>query len=650
MAPALLLWCLAAAPLAEVWPYQARRLPGGAIEYAYDLTPIKQQGGNPDANAAWGEPKVREFLKGLPRETKVELKGGTSLFLAGGRGLEPVPLFSSLGSINEGPLRVDDPLERPPRSQLRAPLHPEEPKLLLSAEAVLWRARRLIEGAQAAMVLDNERLHAVLWSKLADRALARMKTVNGDAKEGAAVLAGRLFAVGTCLDSSRVPASARTNSEVNEAVEAELALARSDVDLAVPVGWTRELACSRVRARMLGRPFPHSRAGAAAALTLLGLLLADPKLQSTWETLRSRRDALELGPAKEGLLDYRERTSGKVDEALENMAAFIDALGETLPPVPPPFESSSTSFGRFLSELEGAAKVSAPQELLSAAQDDRLAFPSTEMGAVMSRFESAIARLVAEDAKGPQLDAAWRDRRAAGFAALSGTHHDHAVSGTELPESVDERSELKVRLMLPPSIEVEPAGAAYAGAADALERLAAATAKLNLGSLLALQPEGGRGAEPIATEAKRMASMLRGLARLSSGDPGGGVDKDVAEARRFLGGWRSDGSFTRDVREVRALPINQGSQRAHVALVGVARRELVVGFVGTPKSEPGTAGAFEVAPAEQRYLIPALVTRSALAPAAAAPIDRAALRALCESAKRQPNEIEAAFIDAMKAR
>ena len=131
-------------------------------------------------------------------------------------------------------------------------------------------------------------------------------------------------------------------------------------------------------------------------MTLLGLLQADPKLNSSWEALRARRDALEVAPAKEGLLDYRARTAGKVDDALENMAAFIDALGETLPPVPAPFEASSTSFGRFLSELEGPARVSAFEELLAAAQDDRLVFPPGEGSPVLPRLEAAIARLQAQ--------------------------------------------------------------------------------------------------------------------------------------------------------------------------------------------------------------------------------------------------------------
>ena len=108
--------------------------------------------------------------------------------------------------------------------------------------------------------------------------------------------------------------------------------------------------------------------------------------------------------------------------------------------------------------------------------------------------------------------------------------------------------------------------------------------------------------------------------------------------------------MSRDVREARAFPVNLGTKRAHSAIVGVARRELLVGFAGVPVTEQPLGGPFEVAPAEQRYLVPVLVTRGALAKSTAAPLDRPALKSLCELAKRQPNEIEAAFIDVMKAR
>ena len=79
MSLCLLLVALAAAPsnapIAEVWPYQARRLPTGEVEYTYDLTAVKKHGSTPDAAAAHGEEKVKEFLKALPRTTYRQVHG-----------------------------------------------------------------------------------------------------------------------------------------------------------------------------------------------------------------------------------------------------------------------------------------------------------------------------------------------------------------------------------------------------------------------------------------------------------------------------------------------------------------------------------------------------------------------------------------------
>ncbi len=657
MGPWLLLSVLAAtaagAPIAEVWPYQVRRLPTGELEYSFDLTAVKKHGSTPDALATHGEQKVADFLKALPRETKVVLKQGSLLTLGAGRGAEQVPLVTSLSAISPARLLSNDPLARTPEALVRPALHPEEPKVLLSAEATLWRARRLFEGAEAAIALDSERIHAALWARLAERALARMKTVNGDAKEGAATLAGRLFASGACLDSARLPPAARANPEVAAAAEAELVAARSDPDTVVApgvFGWNRELSCARVRTRILARPFPQSRAGVAAALTLLGLLSAEPRLEAAWVGLRARRDGLSVGPLQEPLLDYRERSGGKVDEALENMAAFIDALGERLPPVPPPFEGASTPFSSFLTELERAGRIAAVDELLAAAQDSRLSFPSKGASPVFPRFESALAGLVAEEVKGLQLDAAWRERRAAGFAALTGGHREIADDGRDLAEPQDEKSDLRIRLWVPPTVDVEPATRAYAEAAAALDQLAAALPKLGLAGLQALLPEGGRSAEALGTEAPRLASALRGLWKLSTDLPWVTGDKDLAEARRFLSGWRTDPAFAKDVREARALAVNQGTFRLHTAIVGVARRELVVGFQGAISSTLSVPGPFDVIAAEQRYLVPVLITRAGLGKSAALALDRPALKALCETAGRRPNEIEAAFVDAMKTR
>ncbi len=265
---------------------------------------------------------------------------------------------------------------------------------------------------------------------------------------------------------------------------------------------------------------------------------------------------------------------------------------------------------------------------------------------VFSRSEAALAGLVTDEGKTLQIDAAWRERRAAAFAALAGGHREAGDDGRDLSDASDERADLKVRLLVPPTLEVEPAARAYTDAGDALQKLADAIATLKLGALTAVQGEGGRSGEPIAGEAKKLAAVLRGMASLSADAQG----PDVEAAKKFAKGWKADPAFGKDVREARALAVNQGAKRQHSAIVGAARRELLVGFQGAISTTVGTPGPFDVAPAEQRYLVPVLITRSVLAKATTAPIDRLNLKAICETAKRQPNEIEAGLIEAMKDR
>ena len=61
----------------------------GAISTTDDVTfggGVKAAGGTSDAINAHGEAKVKDFLKGLPKETKVVLKQGSAVTLGAGRG------------------------------------------------------------------------------------------------------------------------------------------------------------------------------------------------------------------------------------------------------------------------------------------------------------------------------------------------------------------------------------------------------------------------------------------------------------------------------------------------------------------------------------------------------------------------------------
>ena len=180
----LLLVLLAAAPMANVWPYQAKHLPDGRVEYAYDLTVVKASPPATEAIASNGEKAAKAFLAQLPKEVRVTVKPGAPVTVGGGRGLEPTPLVSAFAQVSDAPYASSDPLGRTPRARLHAPLAPEEPKVMLPAEAVLWRVRRFEDGALAALLLDDDALGAGLWPKVVERSLAKRRTLDADGAEG----------------------------------------------------------------------------------------------------------------------------------------------------------------------------------------------------------------------------------------------------------------------------------------------------------------------------------------------------------------------------------------------------------------------------------------------------------------------------------
>lgn len=238
------LWVmLAAAPMAEAWPYAARPLPGGGVEYRFDLTPVKRSGGSADALDAWGEAKVKAFLAALPREVRVKV-GRAPLELASAQGEEDRPLAPSFAASSDGAMASSDPLGRAAAARLRPALHPEEPKVLVSPEAVAWLVRSLEEAVVAAVALDSERLQRRLWAQVQKEAVRRAGLAQSDAREGALLLAGRVAAAEACLQPGRLAEATRGAPEVAQAARVELeALARNPAvrPHATPWTWRREL-------------------------------------------------------------------------------------------------------------------------------------------------------------------------------------------------------------------------------------------------------------------------------------------------------------------------------------------------------------------------------------------------------------------------
>jgi hypothetical protein len=641
---ALALCCAVAnaAPLAELWPYQAKRVEGGT-EYSYDLSLVKAGNGTPDARAEHGDEAVAAYLKGLPREAKVFVKVGAPLLLSAGRGIEDAPLATSFSSSPDGPLASDDPLRRKVKSRVRPALDPDEPKILPGAELVLWRVRRLEDGALAAAELDSDRLRKAWVSQLYDRAQARMHDSQGDIHEGALMLSARLGVALACLDASKLAVKGDAATEAKMQLE-EL---RKDAAALTPLGfyaWNAELQCAWRRTFALAQPFPPSRGGYAAPLVLLSML-NDAKLKATWTKLRSRRDALLGGPSAEPLVTYLDLVKGDANRALEDLVTAIDAWGRTSPP--PVLAAPRAPFQEFLGALQGPERAQAIDELFTAVGDGRIALPTDPNAAVEPLRESSLAALgAAEMPRGVQIDAVWRDQLQSAFCALQGAHHEQRDRDFERQPHDTVRTELSITLEVPPVVDVEPAPVVYKREAAAAARLAAVLTTEGIGGVV--DPEGSNG-EGAAAQLKRWVQVLNGLAVLST--PGAAENADTAVARSFLNTWRADGTLGRDVRFAAAGPINFEDERVHAVIQGVARRELAVAFLEPPTATivGDVKGLSTDLKAEQRYIVPVLLTASYRATASQAPISYKDLRKAIDAAGRQPTQIPGAIADLGKA-
>jgi len=548
-------------------------------------------------------------------------------------------LATSFGQVGDGPYTPDNPLAKR-AAKLRAPLDPEEPKLLVPVELVAFRVRQLEDAALAAVELDTDALRRQLVAQVAEKAAKRFRSLDGDAREGALALAARLSAVAACLDEAKL---AKGDPDVLTASRAEVQRLTSDPNALVPPApWSRtaELGCVWIRARALAQPFEQSRAGTAAVLTYLLALEKDAKLAALAERLAQRRDRTVGAPSVEPLALWKEKAKGDAEGAMDRLNEFIDALPISERRPPGLVAAAATPFGHFLGQLEGAELGAAMEELAAAAGDGRIAVPADAAWPVAR--EAALGALV-QDSASAHFDGAWRLRLRGAFAALQVAHLDARGAGLEPSTESQERSALTVRLNVPPALDVEPLPEAYARLATSLERLVKALSADGLSGLLGVEVDGRRGAA-VLSEAKRWIPRLRGLAKLAGG--GAAEGSDVAEARRFLASWRSEAGG--DVRQAAAAPMSMAGERRHGAIVGVSRRELVVGFSGAPSlSVVGAPPGLSARAGEQRYLVPVLVTAGAVAPATRRALDVKALKAALDEAQRDAAKADGAFSEAL---
>jgi hypothetical protein len=647
----LLALVLAAAPLADVWPYAVKRQADGVLEYSYDLSAVKAAGGPPDAHEAHGDLKVATFLKGLPREVKVRVQPFVGLDVAAARGPEQKrPLATAYSLVFDGDFEAVNPLERKLGAKLRPALHPDEPKLLVGAEMLAWQVRQFEDSALAAAEVDTEWMRREVWGKVAERSVAMFHSASGEAKEGALALASRVIAANACLDVSKLSESVRADGEVLTAVQAEISRLTVDGDATrapPPFSWTPELACSWVRQRVLGAPLEHSRAGAAAVLTFFAILEKDAKLKGLDARIRQRRDRFEGTPLSDRLPGWRTLVKGPLNEVLESLSDFISSLPVDEQVPPPLLAAPSTPFLKYLMELSGPERSASWDELASAVQDGRVKPEPTTWP--LAR-EAALVPWVADQPGGAQFDSAWRDQRKASFAMLQGGVTDVRAGLDEGDVEAPERSQLKVRLLVPPTVEVEPMPEVYARLAKSLELLGEVLTQENLQGLKGLSADGHRAPDTLLNVSKWLGGRMKALSVLAAPDTKDGKDaKAVAEARRFVSSWRTEGGLAADVRNETAFFLAAGGERSHAAVVGVARREFSVGFSSAPKVEIVGApdGLSADATVRQRYIVPVVKTLSVSAPSGVKALDRATVKGLVDGVQRDPMKVEGAIIEAL---
>lgn len=673
---------------AEIWPFRVERV-GERLDYHFDLTAVK--GGAVSADwAAEVEPSQRAaFLRNLPKTVRASVAlDGAVVTLSAPGGLERAPLSPSFSAVKRGEPAKETTIPVGPR-RLKTPLDPEVAKVLVSLDVVLWKVKELEDSAAAALELQAEQGGkglpmgaAAFWTAVAERAVRQQSEATGDARDGAALLVARLAAAG-CLRPGWAPPESLT-----ELVAAEQAALSASPGRWLARGfyrWRPELGCAWNRSQALGMPLPRSRAGIAAALTFLAILDGHPKLGRAYRGLEGVRDSL-WGKPRESALDLYRTVAGPsgaraaIDELgvfLEKLAVAQGAGGEA----PALLALPDSERLRFLRGLVASERSHASDELALALQEGRVGAPvrpnapwselrtSARMPLLRPEVDGGLSRhLVAEES--------YLSRLLALYHPLEGAHRgvelglSPLVPGAEASESSEAPAgspvtpRFKLRLRIPPHLELEPLPAAFGRARASVERLLELLESFPGGtSLRGLAPDGRPRARSLSEEARGMAQLLRGLEKVAEGTVGPGErpwtwkasDRQALQAARaFLSQWRKDGELARDVRGVdRALPAAAGDD-AFVAVLGVGRRELRASFSEPPKvTVPGFSGddsPFEPdSTAPQSYLLPVLVTGEASVAGGQAPDDKP-FRALCDELGGLSESIEAALPGALSTK
>jgi hypothetical protein len=643
-------WAAAPAPLAEVWPWTVRRLPDGKLQYAYDLTGLKAGVSQSRAAGELDGEWVKAFAGKLPDTAHVVVDvSGARLALDVSSALEPGEPMPSFASARTGERARSGPLDARPGPRLLPALHPDVARVLPSVDLLSWKARLANASLLASLeqAVDEGRAGWPLglrafWMQVAERAAARAKTTEGDAQEGAALLAAhvaaaleRQGALPPALGKALLAGTA-TAAPFKERRAAAAAVQPTSLRGALSVQG-RGLAA---RDAVLERTLPESRAGKAAALTFLLLLEGDARLSGTWQAWEAFRAEVWGQPSLNVLAGWAEvaRGMGGAAAALEDFPACVAALQRARLRSPPLVAAARTP-------LEARLEALGRADLVSALQGPA-AEPAADAPWLVAADGAFAALLSPPDAADvPLRDGSGRYRERLGQAFLATWPLPSApAEGAPgaVPGDASPPPAARVALVVPPHLPYEPAGAFLERMAHAYGRLAAWMARQpSLGAVLRRLP-GGQQVGSVKAEAGQLQALYRGAWLLARAAPPADAAEAAALARAeaFLDGWRTDVDLQADVRLASALP-GGGAVLVH----GVSRQALRVGWARLPRIDSVDVdprlGLYPERRASQGYLLPVLVTGHVPEPCAIP--DRGALQALSEKHGRRPGAVEAAL-------
>ncbi len=629
-----------AAPVPELWPSKATRTAEG-WDLSYDTSKLMKSSSAEEARIAFGPDRVNDLIRTLPPYLLVRLKRGTPLTISGGRGLEDARLASSFAAVTDVPMPRETEVGRP-KDRLLPAFHPDAPKLLLSADAVFSSADRFVEAAFEGIESAEDKALSRVLERMVPR-VAKLSDASGDEGEGATLLAAKIGAALACAQDKKIPSRLRQAPRVLTLVTSNVHRWAEAADVVLPP-WpfsaSPSLTCSYIRRQVLAEAFPKSRAGFSAVLIFLRELKADAESNAAWERAAAVRAQLWDEPKDEPLQAFR-KSLPDLDAALADLAVVFEKLGRDAAP-PPLLSGPSTPFTRFLGGLAQSERASAYDDFSAALSDGRINVSTTEPRALLVQRDAALLELGHADSPDVALDSVWRDRLLSLATVLGRGHRELRDDAKEAPVTKADRNVLKVVLRVPPMLLVEPLAGAYNSLSRSME-LWGSRLKDDKKWKGLTAPSG----ESLVKVAERFARRARGLAKLSmksteSGDP------DVDEAEKFAAAFRTDASLSFDVRRVEVEPLVDSTGRDHVAVLGVGRRELVVGFAQRPVvSLVDATDGVELEPAEQHYLVPVLVPVHASRPGLEKPWSPSRLKSFIDAYNARRLKTEAAWLDAM---